>query len=219
MDSINMNGAPSAGAGAGLTMRHEISMAASAENFWRVVNMRRVPGCDCKGCRFFRLLPEKYHEHAQELIRCERAFVAWEVEVPNLVTTEGKNDILTIYLKAGTGVAMYVGLVNNTSFTAYAAGDTAAQIGGSNGWHEGVGYSNANRVTWTGGTASGGSIDNSGAPAQFNINAGDTIRGAFLTNNNAKSGTTGKLYGEADFGAQRAVLSGDTLNVTVTCTL
>ena len=109
--------------------------------------------------------------------------------------------------------------MDNASFTAYAAGDTAAQINGTNGWHEGVPYSNANRIAWVGGTAAAGSIDNSGSPAAFNINATLTVRGGFLITNNTKSGTTGKLYGEADFTAARSVLSGDILNVTVTCTV
>ncbi len=191
-----------------------------AENFWHVVNMRRPEGCDCAGCRMYRLLPESLHADAQDQIRCRNAFVAWEVAIENLVTTEGKNDLLTNYLKGSSyTAAFYVGLVNNASFTAYAAGDVAAQINGTNGWLEGVPYSNANRVTWTGGTAAAGSIDNSASPAIFNINATLTVRGAFLSTSNVKSGTAGKLYGEADFAAARSVLSGDTLNATITATV
>lgn len=144
----------------------------------------------------------------------------WTEEVPNLVTTEGKNDLLTQYFKgAAYTAAWFIGLVNNVGFTAYAAADTAAQIGGTNGWAEAVPYSNANRPTWTGGSASGGSIDDTGSPASFTINASATIRGAFLTSSNVKSGTAGKLYGEADFAASRSVINGDTLNVTVTLTV
>ncbi len=191
-----------------------------AENFWHVINMRRPEGCDCAGCRMHRLLPESLHADAQDQIRCLNAFVAWEVAIENLVTTEGKNDLLTNYLKGSSyTAAFYAALVNNASFTAYAAGDTAAQINGTNGWLEGVPYSNANRVTWTGGTAAAGSIDNSASPAVFNINATLTVRGAFLSTSNVKNGTGGKLYGEADFAAARSVLSGDTLNCTITCTV
>jgi hypothetical protein len=137
-----------------------------------------------------------------------------------LVVTEGKNDLLTNYLKGSSyTAAFYVGLVDNAGFSAYAATDVAAQINGTNGWAESVVYSNANRVTWTGGTASAGSIDNSGSPAVFNINASGTVRGGFMITNNTKSGTTGVLYGEADYAASRGVASGDTLNVTATCTV
>lgn len=144
----------------------------------------------------------------------------WVEEVPNLVTTEGKNDLLTQYFKGSSYTATwYVGLVDNANFTAYAAGDVAAQINGTNGWKENTNYSQANRVTWTGGTASGGSIDDTASPAAFSITATITIRGAFLISNNTKGGTTGKLYGEADFSVARSLNNGDTLNVTVTLTV
>lgn len=190
-----------------------ISLALQPKNFWKVVNYRRPKKCTCISCELWR--------KTSFPAPCLFAYVAWEVEVENLVTTEGKNDLLTNYFKgAAYTAAFYVGLVTNTGFTAYAAGDTAAQIGGTNGWTESVVYSNANRVTWTGGSAAAGSIDNSAAQASFNINASDTIRGGFLDTSNVKSGTAGKLYGEADFGTgNRAVLNGDTLQITVTLTV
>jgi hypothetical protein len=140
----------------------------------------------------------------------------WVEEVPNLVTTAGKNDLLTNYFKGSAyTAAWFVGLVDNASFSAYAAADTMASHAG---WIEGTPYSNGTRPTWTGGTAAAGSIDNSASVAAFTINATLTVRGAFLCSNSTKGGSTGILYGEADFGAARSVLSGDTLNVTVTLT-
>jgi hypothetical protein len=226
------------------------TLEARAENFWKWENVRRPDGCRCEGCRNFRrqegwvlaqlgwanapdgsqtkveqlILNQTWLDLPGELaalpIECERPYLAWSEDGPNLVTTEGKNDALTQYLKgASYTAAFYVALVDNANFTAYAAGDTAAQINGTNGWDEGVPYSNATRVAWTGGTASGGSISNTASPAAFNINATLTVRGGFLDTSSVKSGTAGVLYGENDFAAPRAVLSGDTLNVTVTCTL
>lgn len=225
-------------------------IVAHAENFWQFENLRRPDHCRCEGCRNWQAQQRwvlamlgwsdappadaskvdrfLYNQTWLDLpaslavlpIECSRVYLAWEEKKENLVVTEGKNDLLTQYLKGSTYTAtFYVGLVDNAGFTAYAAGDTAAQIGGTNGWAEAVPYSNANRVTWVGGTASAGSIDNSGSPAAFNINGTATIRGGFLDTNNTKSGTSGKIYGEADFAASRSVLSGDTLNVTVTCTV
>src|SRR6266576_2241715 len=78
-----------------------------AENFWHVINMRRPEGCDCAGCRMHRLLPESLHADAQDQIRCLNAFVAWEVAIENLVTTEGKNDLLTNYLKGSSYTAAF----------------------------------------------------------------------------------------------------------------
>jgi hypothetical protein len=139
----------------------------------------------------------------------------WTEVVYNTVMTVGINDLLTQYFKGSAYTAtFYVGLVDNASFSAYAAADTMASHAG---WLESAAYSNANRPTLTLGTAAAGSIDNSASKAQFNINATATILGAFVTTNNTKSGTTGTLYGAASFtGGSRSVQSGDTLNVTVT---
>lgn len=143
--------------------------------------------------------------------------LAWLEEVPNIVVTVGKNDLLTKYFKGSSYTATwYVGLVNNASFSAYDPTDTMSSHAG---WLEAANYSNATRPAWTGGTASAGSIDNSASKAVFNINGTLTIRGAFLTSDNTVSGTSGTLYGESDFTSSRAVLSGDTLNVTVTLTI
>jgi hypothetical protein len=61
---------------------------------------------------------------------------------------------------------------------------------------------------------------NSASPAVFNINATATVGGAFLTSDNAKSGTTGTLFSASDFTTgDRSVVSGDTLNVTYTFSL
>jgi hypothetical protein len=58
-------------------------------------------------------------------------------------------------------------------------------------------------------------MSNSTSKAVFNINATDTVFGAFLKDNNTKGGATGTLFGAGDFAASRAVASGDTLNVQV----
>lgn len=140
----------------------------------------------------------------------------WAEEVPNLVTTVGLNDLLTKYFKGSAyTAAWYVGLVDGGTTPTYAAADTMASHAG---WTENASYSNASRPAWNGGTAAAGSVDNSASQASFNINATATIAGAFLASDSTKSGTAGTLYGEASFGANRSVLSGDTLNVTVTLT-
>jgi acyl dehydratase len=50
----------------------------------------------------------------------------------------------------------------------------------------------------------------------FSITGTATVAGAFL--NTAATGTAGILYGVVDFSSSRAVISGDTLQVTVTVT-
>lgn len=145
--------------------------------------------------------------------------VKWVEEVPNLTVTQGLNDLLTKYFKGSSyTAAWFCGLINNASFSALAAGDTAAQINGANGWIEATAYSETVRQTLTLGSASAGSIDNSASKCVFSINGTITINGAFLVSSSTKTGTSGVLYGEASFGTPRALLSGDTLTVTVTLT-
>jgi hypothetical protein len=92
------------------------------------------------------------------------------------------------------------------------------------GWTENVGYSNATRVAATfvtATTANPSVATNSASPASFNINGTSTVGGAFLTSGSAKSGTAGTLFSASDFTSpgDRAVTSGDTLNVTYTMSL
>lgn len=140
----------------------------------------------------------------------------WVEEVRNLVVNVGLNELLDKTFKASTyTAAWYVGLVDNGSFSAIAAGDTMSSHAG---WLESTAYGDATRRALTLGSVSGGSVDNSASKAAFAINATATIKGAFVTTNNTKGGTTGTLYGAAAFAANRAVENGDTLNVTVTLT-
>ncbi len=137
----------------------------------------------------------------------------WTDEIQNLVTTAGKNDLLDKYLSgSGYTATWFLGLVDNSGFSAYAAGDTAASHAG---WTESTAYSNANRPTPSFGSASAGS--KATTATAFNINATATINGCFLISNNTKGGTTGILYSAGSFsGGNRAVANGDTLNVTYT---
>lgn len=142
--------------------------------------------------------------------------VRWKETFRNLVTTAGKNDLLTQYFKGSAyTAAWFVGLIDNAGFSAIAAGDTAAS---HSGWTESTAYSNGTRPSLTLGTASAASIDNSASKASYSINATATINGAFTITNSTKGGTSGTLYSAGSFGAARSVISGDTLNVQVTLT-
>ena len=88
-------------------------------------------------------------------------------------------------------------------------------------WVESAAYSApSTRPAFTPGTIASGSVDNSGSPASYTINANNTlIGGLFLTDNSTISGTTGTLYGMAPFTISfRQLNSGDTLTVTATLT-
>jgi hypothetical protein len=59
-------------------------------------------------------------------------------------------------------------------------------------------------------------ISNSASVAVFNLDGTTTVGGAFLVNNSTKGGSTGTLFSASDFQSpgDRAVVNGDTLNVT-----
>ena len=87
------------------------------------------------------------------------------------------------------------------------------------GWTENTTYSESVRQTLTLGSVSGGSVSNSASKAAFTINGTTTVGGAFLVTNSTKGGSTGTLYGGGAFAeGNRSVVSGDTLNVTITLT-
>jgi hypothetical protein len=81
-------------------------------------------------------------------------------------------------------------------------------------WSEITDYS-GDRKEWTEGAAAGGSMTNASS-VDFSVTGTATIAGAFL--NTASTGTAGTLYGVVDFSSARSVISGDTLQVTVTVT-
>ena len=139
----------------------------------------------------------------------------WVEEIENLVTTEGLNTYLDRCLKTGSGgtPAWFVALKNTGTEV---GADTMASHAS---WTENVTYSDATRQALTLGAIAAGSVDNSASKAVFNINGTTTIFGAFVTTVSTKSGTTGILLGVGNFGASRAVISGDILNVTITFTI
>lgn len=135
----------------------------------------------------------------------------WQDEIDNLVVTEGRNKYLDATLKTGlASPAWYVGLKGTGTVV---AGDTLAS---HSGWSEINPYS-GNRPAWTAGTVSSGSVDNSSSKASFAITSSTTVYGCFLAS--ANTGTSGTLLGAGDFGTAKAVDNGDTLQVTVTCSM
>jgi hypothetical protein len=147
----------------------------------------------------------------------------WEESAHNLVVNEGlqlMND--EFFTGSSYTAAWYLGLVTGPGAgNTYAAGDTMAS---HTGWVENQDYSELVRQTATFGSATLADpsvIDNSGSVAVFSINGTATIGGAFLTDDDTKGGTAGKLFSVSNFTApgDRSVVSGDTLNVTYTFSL
>lgn len=148
--------------------------------------------------------------------------VKWTESVPNLVVNVGLAYMAGTALTSVAQVtAWFIGLYGAGASNTPAAADTMSSHAG---WTENVGYSNATRVACTfvtATTANPSVATNTASPASFSINATSTVGGAFLTSGSAKSGTAGTLFSAVDFSApgDRAVTSGDTLNVTYTMSL
>jgi hypothetical protein len=142
----------------------------------------------------------------------------WEDSAHNLVVNVGLKDMNDKYFSGSAyTAAWYLGLVTGPGAgNTYAAADTMASHAG---WTEDEDYSELVRQTATFGaatTADPSVIDNSGSVAVFSMNATTTIAGAFLTTDDTKGGTSGTLFSVSNFTSpgDRAVVSGDTLNVT-----
>jgi hypothetical protein len=135
-------------------------------------------------------------------------------EFPNGIVDEGMNHILDTQFHATTQISTwYIGLVDNSGFSAFADADTLASHGG---WSESTSYTESNRVTWDEDAASSRSISNS-TTADFSINATGNLKGIFISSNNVKStGNTGTLWSTAAFSSVVAHANGDTLKVTYT---
>lgn len=139
----------------------------------------------------------------------------WE----NLVTTQGRNHMLSVTLDGATqDTTWFLFLISATPTVA--AADTFAS---HSGWTEVTAYTEAARQAWTGGTAASGSIDNSAAVATFTINAnGTSIGGAGLgavdTKGSSSSGDV--LFAVGAFtGGNITLNSGSTVQVTATFSL
>ncbi len=142
----------------------------------------------------------------------------WEDSFHNVVVNEGLNYILDVmFVGATTDIdPFYVGLTDATP--SVVAGDTAAQIDGTNSWAEVQTYDEAVRQTYTD-VRSSQSVSNTASPAVFTISGTVTVGGAFMASVSTKGGTTGTLLcGGAFTGGNRAVVDDDTLTVTYTFT-
>jgi hypothetical protein len=148
-----------------------------------------------------------------EIICGKTGGVKHSEEFHNDITNAGKNALLDSFFRNQTQPATwYFGLVDNSGWSAFAAGDTMASHAG---WTEFTSYSDSTRVAWTTVAASSQSITNT-TVSTFNINGSGTLKGIFVNSVSTKGGTTGTLWSTAAFTSTVPVTSGDQLKITYT---
>lgn len=136
-------------------------------------------------------------------------------DLKNTITNAGKNKLLDVMFHADSQVtAWYLGLINNSGFTAIAATDTHSSHAG---WTELTDYDESGRQEFVEAAAATQSITNSANQAVFTINATVAIKGIFLASLNTKGSTAaGTLWSAAAFSSVVNAESGDTLTITYT---
>lgn len=136
---------------------------------------------------------------------------------PNGVTDVGINAVLEHLFNAGTlSTTWYIGLINNSGFTALASTDTMASHAG---WTELTAYdefgTNPGREIYNPAAAASRMVTNSAATAGYTFNATNSVKGAFLVDDDGDpTPTVGILLATATFTSARAVEDNDVINLT-----
>lgn len=130
----------------------------------------------------------------------EKSLLYWEI-VPNGMTTVGITDMFEQYHNGGTGLTFYIGLIDDSGFTAVAAADTMSSHAG---WTEITDYSEGTRPAWGPDDAASNKVTNS-TKASFTMTAAKDAKGLFLTSVSTKDGTTGILWCTALFNLTNAL--------------
>jgi len=107
-----------------------------------------------------------------------------------IATDEGRDHILDVVFDNSTQSAnWYIGLINNSGFTAVSTTDTMAS---HPGWTELTNYDEGTRPEWNPDAASSQSMTNS-TGRTFTFSATVSCKGYFLTDKSAKGATSGTL--------------------------
>jgi len=116
----------------------------------------------------------------------------------NEIVNEGKNLILNIMFHGIAAVhPWYVGLIDTDSYTGISLSDTMSS---HVGWIESDDYDEGTRAEYEEDAASNQTIWNPiSAFAIFTINATKTLKGIFVTSDDAKNGSSGYLWSTALF--------------------
>lgn len=138
--------------------------------------------------------------------------------VHNIVPLEGIHHALGVLLLDATKVTQwYIGLYEN-DYTPV-TGDVMSTFPTSGVALEVTTYAGANRLAFTPGAASAGSVTNATNRAEFEFNATKTVRGGFISSSGTKAGTTGVLLSAVKFASAKSMEDGAILRVTAGLTI
>jgi len=132
----------------------------------------------------------------------------------NGIPNGARDKVLETMFRSDTQIGTwFMGLIDNASFVALGNTDTMPVHAG---WIENTDYTETVRQTWQLDAASLQTLASS-TPALFNINAGVTLRGLFVTSSNVKGGVTGILWATGEFDEGSIVLTaGAAVSITYT---
>ncbi len=172
------------------------------------------------------------------IIHIRNGKVINKFEIPNGITIEGKNFLLNVGFHGAAGPSKintwYIGLVDNSGFTAFDETDIYDDITqAGNEWNEWQDYTDANnsdnattRPQWSEGAASAKQITTDTPQAIYDVVAagdGDVVKGVFIaggTNSQTKgdhtAGSANILWSTAAFASTITVATNDQLKVTYT---
>lgn len=133
-------------------------------------------------------------------------------EFRNAITLTSIDNLFDTYFLNGTpATAWYLGLIDDSGYTAV---DTADTMSSHAGWTEVTDYAAATRPAWAPDVAASQIISNSTKVAYVINASGIVLRGGFVTSNNTKGGTTGTLWSTGIFSVAQTVNNGETFRLT-----
>lgn len=144
-----------------------------------------------------------------------RPFTDW-MQFPNGAVTVGLNSLLDVGFRNQTQIsAWYIGLINESGYSALSAADTSASHAG---WAELTDYTSATRLAWSPNAASGGTLATT-SPVTFTINASVSVRGMFLASSSTKNSVVDTLWATAVNGSGQSFTNGQTCQVAYSIVL
>lgn len=134
----------------------------------------------------------------------------------NILPTEGRNNMLDVYINDGTKLFPWYVALFQGNYTPV-AGLTAASFTATAGEITSIteGYTGANRIVYTPAAAASGVMTNSASGAQFTIVTASSlvVRGAAMLSEQVRGATTGTILSAARFANDRTLYNTDVFTV------